>query len=101
MLKSSVTQQGDRHKARSDLRPPFSAGGFQPATLVDLLSWRAFHQPGRVAYTFLGAEEAEAGSITYGELDRQARTVASRLQSMGISGGERILLLYPAGLDYV
>jgi acyl carrier protein len=100
MLKSTVTQQGDRHKARSDLRPPFSTGGFQPATLVDLLSWRAFHQPGRVAYTFLGAE-AEEGSITYGELDRQARTVASRLQSMGTSGGERILLLYPAGLDYV
>ena len=101
MLKSAFTQRGDFHEARADVRSAFPKGGFQPATLIDLLSRRASQQPGRVAYTFLGAEEAEEGSVTYGELDRQARTVASRLQSMGVSEGERVLLLYPAGLGYV
>src|SRR5918998_4489459 len=101
MLKSAFTPQGDFHDARADVRPPFPTGGFQPATLIDLLSRRASQQPGRVAYTFLGAEEGEEGSVTYGELDRQVRTVASRLQSAGVSEGERVLLLYPAGLGYV
>jgi non-ribosomal peptide synthetase component E (peptide arylation enzyme) len=101
MLKSAFTSPGNFHDARADVRPPFSTGGFQPATLIDLLTRRASQQPGRVAYTFLGTEEGEEGSVTYGELDRQARTVASRLQSMGISEGERVLLLYPAGLEYV
>jgi acyl carrier protein len=54
-----------------------------------------------VAYTFLDAEEGEEGSVTYGELDQQVRTVASRLQSTGVSEGDRVLLLYPAGLGYV
>ncbi|CAA9453701.1 MAG: Polyketide synthase modules and related proteins [uncultured Rubrobacteraceae bacterium] len=96
-----VTEQDALHEARTGPRPPFSAGGFQPATLVELLSWRASHQPDRVAYTFLGAEETEEDSVTYGELDRRARSVASRLQSMGLSGGERVLLPYPVGLGYV
>ena len=42
----------------------------------------------------------EAASITYGELDERARALGARLQSEG-AAGERVLLLYPPGLDYV
>src|SRR4028118_1442318 len=101
MLKSAFTLRGDFHEARAEVRPPFPTGDFQPATLIDLLNLRASQQPGRVAYTFLGAEEAEEFSVTYGELDWQARNVASRLQSAGVSEGERVLLFYPAGLGYI
>src|SRR5919107_6045400 len=53
------------------------------------------------SYTFLGDGEAEDSSITYGDLDLEARAVASRLQSAGVAAGERALLLYPPGLPYV
>ncbi|HYH81347.1 MAG TPA: AMP-binding protein, partial [Longimicrobium sp.] len=70
------------------------------ATLGELLRWRAERTPDQLAYTFLvDGEEAEA-RLTYGELDRRARAVAARLQEMD-AAGERALLLYPPGIDYI
>src|SRR5262249_32608281 len=57
-------------------------------------------QPDRLAYAFLTDGEVEETSLTYGELDRMARSGAALLQSMGATG-ERVLLLYPPGLDFV
>src|SRR4028118_2190096 len=88
-------------EASIDLRTPFSDTNFAPATLIDLLRYRAAHQSEHRAYAFLaGGEEAES-SVDYGELDRRARDVAARLQTIGVSGGERVLLFYPPGLEYV
>ena len=70
------------------------------STLNDLLRWRAQHQPRRRAYTFLADGEAAEIHLTYEELDRQARLIATRLWSLGVEG-ERVLLLYPTGLDYI
>src|SRR5438094_3797680 len=70
------------------------------STLVDLLRWRAFHQPDQRAYTFLLDGETEQDDLTYGALDRQARIIGTMLQSVG-AVGERVLLLYPPGLDYI
>ena len=70
------------------------------ANLIDLLRQTAGARPDELAYTFLLNEGAEEAGVTYGELDRQARSIAARLQSMG-ARGERVLLLYPAGLDYI
>ena len=70
------------------------------ATLVDLLRWRAHHQPDRLAYTFLKDGEEEEAQYTYAELDRKARTIAANLSKEG-RVGDRALLLYPAGLEYI
>ncbi len=70
------------------------------STLVDLLRWRASIQPDRLAYTFLSDGETEEGRLTYSELDRKARSIGAKLQSMGLAG-ERALLLYPPGLEYI
>ncbi|MDQ3804038.1 MAG: fatty acyl-AMP ligase, partial [Acidobacteriota bacterium] len=73
----------------------------EAATLVELLRRRACQHPERRAYSFLPETEAgEPLSLTYGELDRQARAIGARLQAAG-AVGERALLLYPPGLDYV
>ncbi|HEX5759349.1 MAG TPA: AMP-binding protein, partial [Thermoanaerobaculia bacterium] len=69
-------------------------------TLVEVLRARAREHPGRCAYTFLEDGDAEASSCTYGELDARARAVGGLLQAAG-AAGERILLLYPPGLDFV
>jgi acyl-CoA synthetase (AMP-forming)/AMP-acid ligase II len=70
------------------------------AAFTDILRRRARQQPGRLLYTFLLDGEADEVSITYGELDRQARAVAALLRSLG-GPGERTLLLYPPGLEYI
>lgn len=72
----------------------------EAATLVDILRWRALQSPHQLAYTFLLHGDEEAIHYTYQELDQQARKVAAYLQQLGMQG-ERALLLYPSGLDYV
>lgn len=69
-------------------------------TLVDLLQYRARAQPDHLAYRFLVDGETETTSLTYGELDLQARRIAVMLRSQH-NPGDRILLLYPPGLDYI
>nr|QEO74876.1 AMP-dependent synthetase and ligase [uncultured bacterium] len=74
--------------------------GDRCSTLNDILRWRAQHQPGRLAYTFLADGEIPDVHLTYGDLDRQARLIAAQLSSLGVES-ERVLLLYPPGLDYI
>jgi acyl-CoA synthetase (AMP-forming)/AMP-acid ligase II/acyl carrier protein len=68
-------------------------------SLVDLLQFRAVQQAEQTAYTFLLDGEQTAVSLTYGELDRRARAIATDLSSH--APGTRALLVYPAGLDYI
>jgi acyl-CoA synthetase (AMP-forming)/AMP-acid ligase II len=71
------------------------------STLVKLLRYRGTHQPDQKAYTFLYNGEIETETLTYGELEQQARAVAAQLQKMGLTNGERALLLYPPGLEFI
>lgn len=70
------------------------------ATLVDILQQRAQYQPNKTVYKFLEDGENELGSLTYQELDQQARAIASILQTL-VASGERALLLYPSGLEFI
>ncbi len=70
------------------------------SSLVEILHWRARQQPKQQAYTFLVDGEVEGSYLTYEELERQARMIATWLQSYATSG-ERALLLYPPGLEFI
>jgi acyl-CoA synthetase (AMP-forming)/AMP-acid ligase II len=70
------------------------------ASLVEILQYWAIMQPEKRIYTFLANGETESGYLTYKELERKARAVGAFLQSLDLQG-ERALLLYPAGLDYI
>ncbi|MBW4450085.1 MAG: fatty acyl-AMP ligase [Spirirestis rafaelensis WJT71-NPBG6] len=70
------------------------------SSLIDLLSYRALNQPNQIAYTFLVDGETEEVSLTYRELEEQARAIATILQS-STATGERALLLYPQGLEFI
>jgi acyl-CoA synthetase (AMP-forming)/AMP-acid ligase II/acyl carrier protein len=69
-------------------------------TLAGLLRERAGDRPDHQLYTFLADGEEEAGGLTYRELDRRARALAAWLQDAGCRG-ERALLLFPPGLDFI
>ncbi|RCJ24926.1 AMP-dependent synthetase [Nostoc sp. ATCC 43529] len=69
-------------------------------TLVDLLRYRSLHQTNERVFTFLENGETETDWLTYLELDTQAQAIAASLQSLGMTG-ERALLLYPPGLEFI
>src|SRR5579883_2991546 len=70
------------------------------STLVELLCQRAKAQPEQTAFTFLVDGKTESSKLTYFELDQQARAIAAKLQSLNLTG-ERALMLYPPGLEFI
>ncbi|OJH34303.1 non-ribosomal peptide synthetase [Cystobacter ferrugineus] len=74
----------------------------QCSTLVDVLRLRATVQGSQLAYRFLstGDADGEIDEWTYAQLDFRARAIGSTLQAEK-AWGERVLLLYPPGLDFI
>ena len=84
-------------------RPEDGSGqpaSIMPSDLVSALRWRAKHQADRTAFVYLADGEYEVRRLSFGELDSQARSVAAWLQDNEL-WGERVLLLYPPGLDFI
>ena len=73
---------------------------FGPSNLIELLQHRALHQGDDVGFRFLVDGEREKIEWSYADLDRNARAIAAGLQAMYLEG-ERALLLYPSGLEFV
>lgn len=67
--------------------------------LVDRLRYWAEHQGDQFGFVFTSDGEDEI-RMTYGQLEMRARAIAAHLVDAGMSG-ERALLLYPPGLDFV
>jgi acyl-CoA synthetase (AMP-forming)/AMP-acid ligase II len=72
----------------------------EASTLVELLRDRVLQQPGLRIYTYLADGEVEGASLTLAALHRQAQAIGALLQSYR-SSGERALLLYPSGLEFI
>ena len=69
------------------------------SSLVELLSSWAATRPEQVVYTFLDGAGQNPATVSFAALDRQARAVAALLGED--AAGERALLLYPPGLDFI
>lgn len=72
--------------------------GYQ--NFIEILQARARQQPNDRIFIFLKDGETESAGLTYFQLDRQARVIAAHLQSLNLAG-ERALLLYPSGLEFI
>lgn len=72
----------------------------QWTSIVDALRWRAEQQPTDRAFTLLEDGSAPGSSLTYQELDRQARAIAAFLQAR-LEPGERVLLSFPQGTAFI
>jgi amino acid adenylation domain-containing protein len=75
------------------MRPEYS-------DLAELLLARTASSPEQVVFTFLRDEEKDEVSWTYAELEQRARAIAAELQSQDCFG-QRIILLYPSGLEFI
>ncbi|WP_405974453.1 fatty acyl-AMP ligase [Streptomyces sp. NBC_00988] len=71
-------------------------------TIVDRIAGHARELPAKEAVVFArsGTGGPTTEQLTYGELDRRARSCAQYLRGRCLEG-DRILLLYPSGLDFV
>src|SRR5215510_7857791 len=69
-------------------------------TLVDLLRTRTEQEPNHLIYRFLEDDGSDRDAITFAELDRKARAIGAWLEDHN-AGGERALLLYAPGVDYI
>ncbi|MDO7895544.1 non-ribosomal peptide synthetase [Pseudomonas citrulli] len=71
-----------------------------PSTLAHALQRRAALTPDRVALRFLADTQEQSVVLSYRDLDVRARTIAAALQAEA-AFGERAVLLFPSGPDYV
>ncbi len=72
-------------------------------SLLEVLEYRATDASGtanNTAFVFLKDGEQISGSLTFYELDQNARRVAGYLQTVTRSG-DRVLLAYPPGLEFM
>lgn len=74
--------------------------GVQPANLIELLQTRAHSGSNDTAFEFLNDGDTGKSSLSYRELDLRARSIAVKLQERAAPGA-RVMLCYPAGLEYV
>ncbi|MCK3851750.1 non-ribosomal peptide synthetase [Pseudomonas sp. W2Jun17] len=71
-----------------------------PRTLAQSLQRRAAQTPDQVALRFLADSAEHSVVLSYRDLDQRARTIAAALQA-NAGLGERAVLLFPSGPDYV
>ncbi|WLH94188.1 AMP-binding protein [Pseudomonas hefeiensis] len=71
-----------------------------PSTLAHALQRRAALSPDRVALRFLADTPEQSVVLSYRDLDLRARTIAAALQAEA-AFGDRAVLLFPSGPDYV
>ncbi len=70
-----------------------------PPNLIDVLQARAAKNPETIGFGFLENGEISE-QLAWGELDGAARRLAGTLQQL-VQPGDRALLVYPAGLEFV
>ncbi|WP_078393736.1 fatty acyl-AMP ligase [Shouchella patagoniensis] len=69
-------------------------------TLIDVLENKVETSPHYTIFQWLQNGEKEGQTLSYKELEQNAKAIASVLQGMNLEG-ESALLLYPSGLDFI
>lgn len=77
-----------------------STAAVDQPTLVQVLAARAAQHPDRIAMRFLGDDGLPVETLSYAELDASCAARA-RLLRRHAGAGDRALLLYPSGSEYV
>lgn len=70
------------------------------STFCEVLRRRAAATAEKQAFVFLNSDGSVQDQLTFGALDLRARALAAKLIEEGL-GGERALLVFPPGLDFV
>jgi acyl-CoA synthetase (AMP-forming)/AMP-acid ligase II/acyl carrier protein len=72
------------------------------SSLLDIIYYRATTQPNTLAYHFFAdSHNHEPVTITYGVLFQKILAISAAIQQEGIVPGERVLLIYPPGIELI
>jgi len=63
-------------------------------TLIEMLAYRAAHNPNEVAFTFLGEP------FTYAQIWGEINRFGAYLQQLGVSRGDRVVLALPNSAEF-
>jgi acyl carrier protein len=79
---------------------PVVPAAVEALTLVEVLDWHANRHPDRLHLTLLQDDNTTAGALTYAQLAREARRVATGLIARDILPGDRVALMLPTSLEF-
>ncbi len=71
------------------------------ANLSSVLRLHAQQRPNATAYVFLQNKNTVEQAISYVELDETAQKIAAYLHGQGLNPGDRVVLLFPSGLNFL
>ncbi|MEO0442348.1 MAG: fatty acyl-AMP ligase [Pseudomonadota bacterium] len=94
LLKEALQPERICPTAEKTLQP------FKGSTIAELLRYRASVQPNDVAFANLQGRSPSNLVLNYRQLEQSVLRLAYYLQQQGAQG-ERIILMYPTGIDYV
>ena len=69
-------------------------------TLVEVLEWHVARNPDRLHVTVLEDERAVLGTMSYRELAKAAKAVATGLIEQDVLPGDRVALMLPTGIEF-
>jgi acyl-CoA synthetase (AMP-forming)/AMP-acid ligase II len=70
------------------------------ANFIEMVQMRTRATPDRTTFIILENGERESERVTFAQLDERARVIAAKLQDV-TRPGDRVLLLYPSGLNFI
>jgi acyl-CoA synthetase (AMP-forming)/AMP-acid ligase II len=73
---------------------------YRPVSMTDLLARRAAENPDGQAFAYVPEREGPRVTLTYCELEMRARATSAGLSRQTIPG-DRAILLFPPGLDFI
>lgn len=69
-------------------------------TILDEAEYRATTMPERIVFRFLTTDNEEPEALSFKELWLRTCDIAALLRASGVSAGDRVILIFPPGLDF-
>ncbi|CAB9508016.1 D-alanine--D-alanyl carrier protein ligase [Seminavis robusta] len=70
-------------------------------TIVEALNHHALESPEKIVFTWVDIKCKEQNKITFKQLEDQSNAVAARLLKLGCKKGDRVMIAYPFGLEFL
>ncbi|CAB9505251.1 D-alanine--D-alanyl carrier protein ligase [Seminavis robusta] len=71
------------------------------STILDALSHHATETPGQIVFTWVDIHCEERNKMTFKQVEDQSNAVAARLLKLGCEKGDRVMIAYPFGLEFL
>ncbi|CAB9509910.1 D-alanine--D-alanyl carrier protein ligase [Seminavis robusta] len=71
------------------------------STILEALAHHSAKTPDKVLYTWVDIKCQEQNKLTFQQLEDEANAVAARLLKLGCQTGDRVMIAYPFGLEFL